>query len=170
MCCCQPHHLGLSQANTYSAHYIKTRITVASQQTLRQRWIEEGFTSYNTIWQSTEVPETFRKRSQWHNDPGAAACYEQFWSYVRLGRVLSNGLQRSNKATLAMINDDTRRLSTRYRVKVPLAQLRQQGMEDLSKGRDRTVNRIVKETKMVILTPHPALLILATAGFKAQPQ
>src|ERR1700677_2336839 len=70
---------------------------------------------------------------------------------VRLGRLLSNGLQRTSKATLAMINDDTRRLSTRYRAKVARAQLRQQGMKDLSKGRDRTVNRIVKETKMGIL-------------------
>ena len=38
-------------------------------------------------------------------------------------------------ATLAMISDDTRRLSTRYRANIPLAQLRQQGKEDLSKGR-----------------------------------
>ena len=38
-------------------------------------------------------------------------------------------------ATLAMISDDTRRLGTRYRAYVPLAQLRQQGMEDLSRER-----------------------------------
>src|ERR1700677_5382030 len=70
---------------------------------------------------------------------------------VRLGRLLSNGLQRTSKATLAMISDDTRRLSTRYRAYIPLAQLRQQGKEDLSREKDRTVNRIVKETKMGIL-------------------
>ena len=51
--------------------------------------------------------------------------------------------------TLAKAKDNTRRLSTRYRANIPLAQLRQQGME--VSQRDRTVNRIVKETKMGIL-------------------
>ena len=80
MCCCQPHLLGLSQANVYSARYIKTRITVASQQTLREWWTEQGFTPYNTIRQSAEVPEIFRKRSQWRNDPGAAIGYYSYES------------------------------------------------------------------------------------------
>src|ERR1700677_4120812 len=52
--------------------------TVASQQTLRQRWMEQGFTPYNTIRQSAEVPEVFRKRSQWRNDLGAAARYYSY--------------------------------------------------------------------------------------------
>src|SRR6202453_501620 len=52
--------------------------TMASQQTLRQRWTEEGFIPYNTIWQSAQVPEIFRKRSQWRNDPGAAAGYYSY--------------------------------------------------------------------------------------------
>src|SRR6202453_4194039 len=52
--------------------------TMASQQTLRQRWTEQGFTPYNTIRQSAEVPETFRKRSQWRNNPGAVAGYYSY--------------------------------------------------------------------------------------------
>ena len=51
---------------------------MASQQTIRQRWVEEGFIPYNTIRQSAEVPEVFRKRSQWRNDPGAAAGYYSY--------------------------------------------------------------------------------------------
>ena len=52
--------------------------TVASQQTIRQVWTNEGFHPYNTIRQSAHVPEVFRKRSQWRNDPGATTGYYSY--------------------------------------------------------------------------------------------
>ena len=55
-----------------------------------------------------------------------------------------------------------------YRAKITLAQLRQQVVEALSQ-REWAMERIVEETKMGILAPHPTLLIQLSAGFKAQP-
>ena len=54
-----------------------------------------------------------------------------------------------------------------YRAKITLAQLRQQVVEVLSQ-REKTMERIIEETKMGILAPHPTLLIQVSAGFKAQ--
>ena len=54
-----------------------------------------------------------------------------------------------------------------YRAKVTLAQLRQQVVEALSQ-REWAKKRIVEETRMGILAPHPTLLIQLSAGFKAQ--
>ena len=56
---------------------------------------------------------------------------------------------------------------TMYRAKITLAQLRQQVVEALSQ-REWAIERIVEETKMGILAPHPTLLIHLSAGFKAQ--
>ena len=58
-------------------------------------------------------------------------------------------------------------LGTMYRAKITLAQLRQQVVEALSQ-REWAKKRIVEETKMGILAPHPTLLIQLSAGFKAQ--
>src|ERR1700677_1653307 len=56
--------------------------TVASQQTTRQAWASAtgqfAFTPYDTIRQSAQIPETFRKRSQWCNDPGASTGYYSY--------------------------------------------------------------------------------------------
>src|SRR6202453_4618719 len=53
--------------------------TVASQQTTRQAWStatgQFAFTPYDTIRQSTQVPEVFRKRSQWRDDSGRENRY-----------------------------------------------------------------------------------------------
>ena len=56
--------------------------TVASQQTTRQAWStatgQFTFTPYDTIRQSTQVPEVFRKRSQWRDDSGRENGYYSY--------------------------------------------------------------------------------------------
>src|ERR1700677_4621331 len=56
--------------------------TVASQQTTRENWsIATGrdiFTPYDTIRQSAQVPEVFRKRSQWREDSGRENGYYSY--------------------------------------------------------------------------------------------
>src|ERR1700677_4823719 len=53
--------------------------TVASQQTTRQAWANETgrhiFRPYDTIRSSVQVPEIFRKRSQWRTDSGREDGY-----------------------------------------------------------------------------------------------
>src|ERR1700677_4094726 len=53
---------------------LRPRSTVASQQTTRQAWANAtgqfAFRPYDTIRSSAQVPEVFRKRSQWRTDSG----------------------------------------------------------------------------------------------------
>ena len=57
--------------------------TVASQQTTRQAWANAtgqfAFTPYDTIRQSAQIPEVFRKRSQWRTDTGRE---DRYYSYT----------------------------------------------------------------------------------------
>src|ERR1700677_801749 len=56
--------------------------TVASQQTTRQAWStatdQFALTPYDTIRQSTQVPEVYRKRSQWRDDSGRENGYYSY--------------------------------------------------------------------------------------------
>ena len=58
---------------------LRPRSTVASQQTTRQAWANAtgqfAFRPYDTIRRSTQVPEEFRKRSQWRTDTGREDGY-----------------------------------------------------------------------------------------------
>ena len=55
---------------------------MASQQTTRQAWStatgQDAFTPYDTIRQSAQVPEVFRKRSQWRDDSGRENGYYSY--------------------------------------------------------------------------------------------
>ena len=55
---------------------------MASQQTTRQAWANAtgqfAFTPYDTIRQSTQIPEVFKKRSQWRTDSGREDGYYSY--------------------------------------------------------------------------------------------
>src|SRR6202453_258763 len=61
---------------------LRRGFTVASQQTTRQAWStatgQFAFTPYDTIRQSAQVPEVFRKRSQWRDDSGRENGYYSY--------------------------------------------------------------------------------------------
>ena len=58
---------------------LRPRSTVASQQTTRQAWANAtgqfAFYPHDTIRSSAQVPEVFRKRSQWRTDSGREDGY-----------------------------------------------------------------------------------------------
>src|SRR6202453_5030941 len=58
---------------------LRPRSTVASQQTTRQAWANAtgqfAFRRYDTIRNSAQIPEVFRKRSQWRTDSGREDGY-----------------------------------------------------------------------------------------------
>ena len=55
---------------------------MASQQTTRQAWANAtgqfAFTPYDTIRNSAQIPEVFRKRSQWRTDSGREDGYYSY--------------------------------------------------------------------------------------------
>src|ERR1700677_4329358 len=61
---------------------LRPRSTVASQQTIREYWSnatgQDAFTPYDTIRSSAQIPEVFRKRSQWRTDSGREDGYYSY--------------------------------------------------------------------------------------------